>query len=249
MKIPRKPFAIRVEARGPDGASPPPFAVAAGTWPGTPIAPGATWTPDDRPLSFGWTGAAPADWSVWVRVRPEAVVFELHRAPPGMLYVPASTLDLGRGGSGTRHVEKGRMIRLSAFCLDAFEVTRGRYAAFLADPRSRSHELCDPMEGAGKDHTPLGWDPATLDADRDLPVVGVDWFDATAFARWAGKRLPTAAEWERVAGGPQHRNYPWGDDPNMLACVVDRSHPGPLRVGRAYTDRSVIDGCCAARTS
>ncbi len=238
LQIPRKAFAVRVEPHGPPGVAPPAFAVAAGAWPGTPIVSGSSWTPDDRPLSFGWTGAPPSDWSVWVRVRPEAIVFELHHAPPAMLHVPAGSFEFDRGGSGTRHANEGRTVRLSAFCLDAFEVTRGRYAAFLADPKSRSHELCDPAEGPSKEHTPLGWNAAALDAERGFPVVGVDWFDAAAFARWAGKRLPTAAEWERVAKGPHQRAFPWGDDHYCGVSILNGSNPGPLRVGRAYTDRS-----------
>ncbi len=118
---------------------------------------------------------------------------------------------------------------LGALWIDQGEVTNAQYARFLEDPGSRTHARCHPQEPTDKDHTPRyareGWQPALIRASvgalapwrhdsfraPEHPVVGVDWWDATAFAAWAGKRLPDRAEWEQAAGGAAGHPWPWGE--------------------------------------
>jgi formylglycine-generating enzyme required for sulfatase activity len=95
-----------------------------------------------------------------------------------------------------------REIYVSAFYLDRYEVTTGRYAKFL--------------QATGSTHPPLGWETLDLNRGSELPVTGVDWRDADAYCRWAGRRLPTEAEWEKAARGTDARSYPWGNGSPML---------------------------------
>jgi hypothetical protein len=103
---------------------------------------------------------------------------------------------------------------LPLFYMDAHAVTNAQYARFLdycnADPdHSFFDHLLQPRWK--KDHVPLNWDELSR-GRPNYPVVGVDWYDAFAYANWLGKRLPTDAEWEKAARGTDGRKYPWGNE-------------------------------------
>jgi formylglycine-generating enzyme required for sulfatase activity len=91
-----------------------------------------------------------------------------------------------------------REVYVSPFYIDAVEVTTERYAKFLAANGS----LAPPDE----------WESVDLEKQGQLPVVGVSWNDAEVYCQWAGKRLPTEAEWERAARDSDQRMYPWGNE-------------------------------------
>ena len=106
------------------------------------------------------------------------------------------------------------------------EVSRREYRAFLADPLARSGLFANPQEPAGEDYVPDDWERQS--ADPDLPVSGMSWWAADAFARWAGGRLPRAREWQLLAAGPEARIYPWGNRYEPGAAVTaDLPEHGP----------------------
>lgn len=86
---------------------------------------------------------------------------------------------------------------LDSFRIDKYPVTNAEYAVFV---RETGHS------------SPIHWKNGDFsDNDKNKPVIQVSWYDCQAYAEWIGKRLPTEAEWEKAARGPDGRIYPWGD--------------------------------------
>jgi formylglycine-generating enzyme required for sulfatase activity len=123
--------------------------------------------------------------------------------------------------------QRGEKRRLPDFWIDKHEVTIGQYAEFLDalkkdEAKAASYDHPDQPKSK-KNHQPDGWSAylqAALTAGSfngqpiniNCPVVRVDWWDAHAYAKWRGNRLPTEEEWERAARGTDGRSYPWGNE-------------------------------------
>ena len=120
--------------------------------------------------------------------------------PAGMVRVPAGTFQMGNPeGVGLVDGYPQHAVTLSGYCIDKTEVTVKAYRACVA--------------AKGCSATDLKVDLHCNREDRpDHPINCVDWNQATAYCKWADKRLPTEAEWEYAARGADGRAYPWGNE-------------------------------------
>ncbi|MHC4599709.1 MAG: protein kinase domain-containing protein [Planctomycetota bacterium] len=112
-------------------------------------------------------------------------------------------------------------VELSPFYIDVFEVTNGQYNKFLAAVGERPARDVFHPDDPDRDLTPRFRTDPRFSAPEQ-PVIGVDWYDAWAYAKWAGKSLPTECQWEKAASwdeaGKKKRKYPWG------SVLPDRSY-------------------------
>jgi formylglycine-generating enzyme required for sulfatase activity len=132
-------------------------------------------------------------------LKPDESVGEAFQTDPReipMALVPAGEFTMG---STLKADEKPvHRVSLDAFYMDKYHVTVGQYAKYL--------------EATGAE-APPEWDIMNQPRHQKRPVVNVSWWDAATYCKWAGKRLPTEAEWEKAARGTDGRLYPWGNEP------------------------------------
>ena len=118
-------------------------------------------------------------------------------APPEMVYVPGAEFQMGYDPNTPS--QTGLVTTtLEPFFLDIYEVTCEQYKRFL----DSNPNQVEPPDWKNRNY-PTGW--------ARKPVTGVNWDQASAFAVWSGKRLPTEEEWEYAARGTDGRLYPWGN--------------------------------------
>lgn len=150
-----------------------------------------------------------------------------------MMPVPAGEFTMGGQGKAIDEDAQERpeaKLTLPDFAIDKTEVTTTQYCKFL-------NTLTSPKDEAG--HALLGtpkylsiaeingrWQP--LPGREMWPMGNVTWYGATAYAKWAGKRLPTEAEFEKAARGTDGRKFPWGADFDPGKMRFGQDNMGPV---------------------
>lgn len=130
--------------------------------------------------------------------------------PSTSVWIPPTGPGGFRMGKGTRGEHS--VVLTQGFCMDAAEISVRQFAACVD-------------EGACKE--PWKADPYSMyPAKLDYPVNLVSWPKARAYCAWTGERLPTEAEWEWAATGPEQSKYPWGDEPDPSCDYVDYTKLG-----------------------
>ncbi len=172
-----------------------------------------------RPASSGGGGAATGSAGA-----PKTAT----RCPDGMVLIPRGEFFMG-SDDDTDGEKPAHHVDLSPYCIDLYEVTTARYAACSNEGKCKRAFRTNEWPGiSAQDHDVF--DPlcsvrdATSQAEH--PIVCVDWTMASTFCgSLSGGRLPTEAEWEFAARGPDGRKYPWGDEapgPELLnACGAE----------------------------
>jgi len=170
------------------------------------------------------------------QIQPAAILAERE----GMVLVPAGEFKMGSLPSdpAARPDEQPqRILNLPAFFIDQLEVTNIEYKRFV--------------DAMGWPPPPSWRDGVYAENFEFLPVTDVTWWDAMAYARWAGKRLPTEAEWEKAARGTQGLRYPWEGEfaPDLANNDIGLLPAGSLPAGASPCNALDMAGNAAEWTA
>jgi len=149
-----------------------------------------------------------------------------------MVHVPAGEFIMGND-RGNPDERPQRRVHLDAFEINKYEVTNVQYRRFIQATGREAPQIWPGRYVQFTDsRISLDWqDRAYAAGQATYPVVMVNWEDANAYCAWAGKRLPTEAEWEKAARGTDGRTYPWGntwDASKANTRETGIEHPQPV---------------------
>ncbi|HWO24829.1 MAG TPA: SUMF1/EgtB/PvdO family nonheme iron enzyme [Kofleriaceae bacterium] len=143
-----------------------------------------------------------------------------------MAWVPAGKLLMGSpDGVGDAGERPQHEVTLAGYCIDKLEVTVKEYEACVVAKGCPAAPRTVHQDGILRVELERYSLLCNGDDRLDHPINCVDWAQAVAYCRWAGKRLPTEAEWEYAARGASGQTYPWGNDPpsagSLNACGAE----------------------------
>ncbi|PLR76620.1 hypothetical protein CU633_14810 [Bacillus sp. V3-13] len=144
-----------------------------------------------------------------------------------MILIPGGSFIKGIDRSSANHhrlsftnVEKEEKVYLPPYYIDIYPVSNAEYDQFVKDVGTNDELFRHPDQKPEKNHMRNTYYDERFEPDH--PVTGIDWYDAYAYAKWAGKELPTEEQWEKAARGADGRIYPWGNEFNVkyVNCLL-----------------------------
>jgi len=147
-------------------------------------------------------------------------ILQSQEIPVNMVMIPSGEFIMGKNSGNPTDWQPEHKVYIDAFCMDKYEVTNQQYYEFC---KAANHPFPE-FWGLSRFKSGLEY--------PDHPVVGISYYDAEKYAKWAGKRLPTEAEWEYASrGGLIGKNFPWGGQEDSSMVNYGKKYGGILRVG------------------